>query len=65
MTLTERYAETGAAFQEYCTTLAARHGKTVEQVYGWWREYCDACQNFDQSPVQFEFENWYASSLAS
>lgn len=65
MTLAERYAETGTAFQAYCTSLAARHNKSVEQVYAWWREYCDTCQNFDQSPVQFEFENWYAATLAA
>lgn len=63
MTLMERYSKTAPEFQDYVASLATRHNKAIEQVYSWWREYCDACQNYDQSPVQFEFENWYSSSL--
>lgn len=61
--LMERFAETHPGFQAEIKALAEKHGKTVEQVYGWWREYSDACRNFDQSAIMFEFLQWYKAKL--
>lgn len=45
--------------------IAEQHHKTPEQVLGWWREYAKDCRAFDQSPVEFEFLQWYAAKLAA
>ena len=52
-------------FQRFIHELADKHGKPPATVYQWWREYCDQCTAFDQSPVLFEFELWYAEKLKS
>ncbi len=63
-TVMERFAEADGTFRDYVDGLAAVHGKSVEQVYRWWLEYAERCDNCDQSPVLFEFEQWYAEKLA-
>lgn len=52
-------------FAGWLESLAAKHGKTVEQIHGWWKEYADYCRVGDQCPVEFEFEQWYADKLAA
>jgi hypothetical protein len=51
------------SFQTDVKSLAAKHGKTVEQVYVWWREYAAICSSGDQSAIWFEFLQWYAAKL--
>jgi uncharacterized membrane protein len=53
------------SFQKQIKALAAKNGKTPEKVYEWWRVYTEDCRNYDQSPVMFEFQQWYADKLAS
>lgn len=61
--LMTRFAETVPEFQGRIRDIATGHGKTVEQVYGWWREYWAACDASDQSAILSEFEQWYAGQL--
>lgn len=63
MTTLQRFAECCPSFQEDVKNLAAQHGKTVEQVYGWWREYSADCDAYDQSAIMGEFEQWYMAKL--
>jgi hypothetical protein len=61
-----RFAETCLGFQEEIKAIAQQsNGKSVEQVYGWWREYADTCQSGDQSALLGEFKQWYATKLAA
>jgi hypothetical protein len=53
------------SFQIWLSEVAFEHGKTVEQVFGWWQEYTRDCRNYDQSPVQSEFLDWYRDRLAA
>lgn len=62
-TLAERFAGCCEEFQEKIRGTAAKHGKTWEQVYGWWREYSESCQSSDQSAVYPEFLDWYKAKL--
>lgn len=50
-------------FRNEIVALANDHGKTVQQVYAWWREYSDACSAGDQSALVWEFKRWYAAKL--
>jgi len=52
-------------FRARITSLATTHGKTEEQVFAWWDEYCVTCANYDQSPVLSEFESWYQAKLVT
>jgi hypothetical protein len=45
--------------------VASEHGKTPEQVLEWWKEYARDCRIMDQSPVEFEFLQWYSKKLAA
>ena len=63
MTLEERFNNTHASFQQKVISLADQYGKSVQQVYAWWREYSDTCQCYDQSAVFGEFTEWYAEKL--
>ncbi len=53
-----------ANFRAQIRAIAEENEKTPEFVYGLWLMYCQACQDFDQSPVLFEFKNWNAKALA-
>ncbi len=64
-TLAELFAETAPSFRTYITNLATQHGKETLTVFGWWREYCQDCRNYDQSAILSEFVEWYAVKLAS
>lgn len=63
MTLEERFANCHESFRAKVTDLAALAGKTWETVYGWWREYSEACSNCDQSAIWSEFREWYKDKL--
>lgn len=57
----ELFAETHQVFQDAIKGIAAKYGKTWEEVYGWWREYSKAC--WEQSALLSEFEGWYQPQL--
>lgn len=62
ITTGERFARTVPEFRAAIADLAATHGRTVEEVYGWWLEYAAAC--YDQSPLLVEFERIAAARAA-
>ena len=51
-------------FRVWLAEVGRPSGKTAEQVYALWRDYCATCTNYDQSPVQSEFLRWYWVALA-
>lgn len=53
----------GPDFRAWLAEIGRPTGKTAEQVYTLWVNYCRDCRNFDQSPVEFEFLNWYRKDL--
>ena len=57
-------AETHPSFLAKVQALAEKTGKPGDTIYGWWREYATDCHNFDQSPIWFEFLEWYKVKLA-
>ena len=63
MLISERFKKTAESFQTTIRLLASNNKKETLQVYIWWREYCQDCQNYDQSPVFSEFETWYQEKL--
>jgi hypothetical protein len=56
-------ANTAPGFQDKIYAIAAAAGMTGEQVYELWRKYDKQCSLHDQSPVLFEFVNWYADAV--
>jgi hypothetical protein len=52
-------------FKAWLSEVASEYGKPVEQVFAWWREYTRDCRNYDQSPVQSEFLDWYRDKLSA
>ena len=52
-------------FRAWLREIGAKCGKTAEQVYALWREYCQHCQWADQSPVKSEFCDWYKDQLTT
>lgn len=61
--LAERFAGTAPVFQAHIRALAATARKTTEAVYALWLKYAKDCESGDQSPVLFEFEQWYKDDL--
>lgn len=61
--LKQQFANCHPDFRGWVIDLAAEHNKTWQQVYGWWREYSDACQSGDQSAIWSEFLQWYDAKL--
>lgn len=57
------FANTASGFQAKINAIAAVAGKTGEQVYELWRKYDRQCSLYDQSPVLFEFIEWYAADM--
>lgn len=47
-----------SGFREWLKAVGEANERTVFQVFVLWRKYCKDCQNFDQSPVKFEFLQW-------
>ena len=62
-TLEQHFAECATSHQTAIKNLATMCEKTWQEVYGWWREYCDTCRMYDQSAVWQEFLRWYADKL--
>lgn len=52
------------SFTDWIAEIALAHGKTSEQVTTLWKEYAEQCHSGDQSPVRFEFLDWYKDRLA-
>jgi hypothetical protein len=50
-------------FRVWLAEVGTRCGKTPEQIYGMWWDYCRTCSSYDQSPVQSEFLEWYRAQL--
>jgi hypothetical protein len=61
--LMAKFAKTCQAFQDDIKATAVKHGKTIEEVFGWWREYDQACRSGDQSAIWSEFLDWYKEKL--
>jgi hypothetical protein len=57
------FTSTATAFQAKINTLAAVAGMTGAEVYELWRKYDRQCTMYDQSPVLFEFVQWYTAEL--
>lgn len=51
-------------FRAWLAEVGKPSGKTPEQVWVLWRNYAKTCEDFDQSPVEFEFLEWYKADLA-
>jgi hypothetical protein len=61
---TDLFEECCEEFRNEIVELAAVHGKTVQQVYLWWREYADSVSGEGgQSALMFDFTRWYATKL--
>lgn len=63
MELAERFAKAAQSFRDELQQIADDNAKPVLTVYGWWREYSKTCDSYDQSPVMFEFLQWYDAQL--
>lgn len=52
-----------ATFQAKINAIAALSGKPADDIYGLWKGYAATCSSYDQSPVVFEFCQWYSEQL--
>jgi hypothetical protein len=50
-------------FRAWLRAIGRPSNRTAEEVYALWKEYAQTCTNYDQSPVQSEFEQWYSEPL--
>ncbi len=57
------FTSTAPAFQAKINALASVAGMTGQEVYELWRKYDRQCTMYDQSPVLFEFVQWYTAEL--
>jgi hypothetical protein len=55
------FAGTHESFQQEIRAIAAEGGKSVDLVFGLWRNYTAECH--DQSALLSEFREWYAGNL--
>lgn len=60
-----RFVDCAPDFCQAIRELAEEHGRTVEFVYGLWRDYAYQCECGDQSPVLFEFVQWNREQLTN
>ena len=58
-----KFENTAQGFQDKIYAIAAVAGKTADQVYELWRKYDLQCSQYGQSPILFEFINWYAAAM--
>lgn len=56
-------ATTAQGFQTKIAAIASAANMQPEQVYELWRKYDRQCSSYDQSPVLFEFIEWYAADM--
>lgn len=61
----KRFPTLAPNFQKYIVDLSQKHNKPTLYIYGLWCEYSGQCFLYDQSPVQFQFEDWYKKQLTS
>ena len=59
----ERFANTCQSFQAAIREIALACNKEPIKVYALWRKYCSQCEFSDQSPLLWEFAEWYAAEL--
>jgi hypothetical protein len=45
-------------FKEWLGGVASANDKTLDQVFGMWKQYARDCSAYDQSPVKSEFLQW-------
>lgn len=57
------FAQTAKGFQAKINAITNVANMTGDQVYELWRKYRKQCSDGDQSPVLFEFIQWYAAEL--
>lgn len=57
------FAQTAQGFQAKINAIAKVANMTGDEVFALWRKYSAQCTNYDQSPVMFEFVQWYAAEL--
>lgn len=57
------FAQTAQGFQFQINAIAQVANMTSDQVYELWRRYDKQCTMYDQSPVMFEFVQWYVAEL--
>lgn len=58
-----RFEDTATAFQEKIYAIANVSSVPALRVWDLWRDYDRRCTGYDQSPVLFEFVQWYAGDL--
>lgn len=58
--LADRFEMRAESFKRDMNRIAAGAKLPVLDVFMLWLEYCETCQNYDQSPVMIEFLQWYA-----
>jgi hypothetical protein len=63
MPIEERFAHCHPGFQDEIVRIAKVAGLAPLQVFALWRKYSDECSSADQSPVMFEFMQWYTGQL--
>ncbi len=57
------FTSTATAFQAKINAIAGVAAMTGQEVYDLWRKYDKQCSVYDQSPVLFEFVQWYTAEL--
>ena len=62
-TLRESFEGTTAEFQLRISRVAIVAGQNSLDVYALWRKYSGQCYASDQSPLLWEFVQWYAKQL--
>jgi hypothetical protein len=58
-----QFTQTDQRFQDQINAIAGVANMTGEQVYELWCKYDRQCALYDQSPVIFEFINWWGADL--
>ena len=46
-------------FVDFLYDIASKNDREGDDVYQMWREYSEKCTCMDQSPIRYEFLNWY------
>ena len=48
-----------ANFIDFIREIASINNKHEDAIYDLWRDYVAKCDGYDQSPVKYEFCQWY------
>ena len=46
-------------FVRFIVAVAALNGETADKIWDLWDAYSEQCRGYDQSPVIFEFCEWF------